>query len=171
MRFLKTLQKRETERPHENEVLDGLADREVRSDAEQNEPPGLLSQTDFRIGAPTTALKNGADKFVKSEVARSRVTRSGIVDKAEFGDRSEQLDSIPKISVNVESVNRRVVSITQPRSAYCEEYRSLRTQILYKSQKRRLQTIVVVSVGPSEGKTVTALNLSWLFAKLTACVR
>ena len=67
--------------------------------------------------------------------------------------------------VEAERVEPRLVSITQPHSSYCEEYRSLRTQILHKSQRQKLQSIVVASVNPSEGKTVTALNLSWLLAQ------
>jgi len=41
----------------------------------------------------------------------------------------------------------------------------LRTQVLHKSQRQKLQSIVVASTNPSEGKTVTALNLSWLLAQ------
>jgi capsular exopolysaccharide synthesis family protein len=41
----------------------------------------------------------------------------------------------------------------------------LRTQVLHKSQRQKLQSIVVASVNPSEGKSVTALNLSWLLAQ------
>jgi Mrp family chromosome partitioning ATPase len=36
---------------------------------------------------------------------------------------------------------------------------------LHKSQKQKLQSIVIASVGPSEGKSITALNLSWLLAQ------
>jgi len=36
---------------------------------------------------------------------------------------------------------------------------------LHKSQRQKLQAIVVASVNPSEGKSVTALNLSWLLAQ------
>jgi capsular exopolysaccharide synthesis family protein len=36
---------------------------------------------------------------------------------------------------------------------------------LHKSQRQKLQSIVVASVNPSEGKSVTALNLSWLLAQ------
>ena len=50
-------------------------------------------------------------------------------------------------------------------STYCEEYRSLRTHVLHRSQKQKLQSIVVASINPSEGKSVTALNLSWLLAQ------
>jgi capsular exopolysaccharide synthesis family protein len=72
-----------------------------------------------------------------------------------------------KVSWDVESerVEPRLVAVTQPSSSYCEEYRSLRTQILHKSQKQKLQSIVVASVGASEGKSVTSLNLAWLLAQ------
>jgi capsular exopolysaccharide synthesis family protein len=36
---------------------------------------------------------------------------------------------------------------------------------LHKSQRQKLQSIVVASINPSEGKSVTALNLSWLLAQ------
>ena len=67
--------------------------------------------------------------------------------------------------VEAERVEPRLVAITQPHSNYCEEYRSLRTQILHKSQRQKLQSIVVASINPGEGKSVTALNLSWLLAQ------
>jgi len=58
-----------------------------------------------------------------------------------------------------------LVAITQPHSSYCEEYRSLRTHVLHKGQRNKLKSIVVASVNPSEGKSVTALNLSWMLAQ------
>jgi capsular exopolysaccharide synthesis family protein len=36
---------------------------------------------------------------------------------------------------------------------------------MHKSAQQKLQAIVVVSVNPGEGKTVTALNLAWLLAQ------
>src|SRR5690606_8291883 len=44
-------------------------------------------------------------------------------------------------------------------------YRSLRTHILHKSQNRKLQSIVIASINASEGKSITALNFSWLLAQ------
>lgn len=67
--------------------------------------------------------------------------------------------------IEAERVEPRLVAIKQPHSSYCEEYRSLRTHIFHKNQKKRLQSIVVASVNPSEGKSITALNLSWLLAQ------
>ena len=76
--------------------------------------------------------------------------------------------SLPEFTawtVEAERVEPHLVAITQPHSTYCEEYRNLRTQILHRSQRQKLQSIVVASINPSEGKTITALNLSWLLAQ------
>ena len=59
----------------------------------------------------------------------------------------------------------RLVSITSPDSIYCEEYRIFAHHVLHKSQRQKLQSIVVASVNPGEGKSITALNLAWLLAQ------
>ncbi len=166
MRFLRTLQKRETEQPFKDDGIDTFADLGEVIETSDNEPAGMLSLDNLRIGTPRR------DVLDKKPVARTEarpVETKPDVPAAEQQTAVKPIThepfSIPKLTVNVEKVNPRVVSITQPRSTYCEEYRNLRTQILHKSQKRKLQAIVVVSVGPSEGKSVTALNLAWLFAQ------
>jgi protein-tyrosine kinase len=62
-------------------------------------------------------------------------------------------------------VEPHLVAITQPRSAYCEQYRSLRTRILQAGEREKMRTFVITSVGMGEGKTLTALNLGWLLAQ------
>ncbi|MEX0774291.1 MAG: CpsD/CapB family tyrosine-protein kinase [Phycisphaeraceae bacterium] len=51
-------------------------------------------------------------------------------------------------------------------SAITEQYRALRTQILARARNRRLQTHVITSAAPEEGKTVTTINLGFAFAEL-----
>jgi capsular exopolysaccharide synthesis family protein len=75
------------------------------------------------------------------------------------------LPEFPVWEVDPGCVEPRLITITHPHASPCEEYRSLRTQVIHKSQKQKLQSIVVASVGPSEGKSITALNLSWLLAQ------
>jgi len=55
--------------------------------------------------------------------------------------------------------------VSQPRSAYCEQFRSLRTRILQSGERLQTRAIVVTSAGIAEGKTLTALNLAWLLAQ------
>ncbi|MDQ5847078.1 MAG: CpsD/CapB family tyrosine-protein kinase [Acidobacteriota bacterium] len=62
-------------------------------------------------------------------------------------------------------VEPHLVAITQPRSSYCEQFRSLRTRILQAGEREQMRTFVVTSAGMGEGKTLTALNLGWLLAQ------
>jgi capsular exopolysaccharide synthesis family protein len=62
-------------------------------------------------------------------------------------------------------VEPHLVAVSQPRSAYCEQFRSLRTRILQAGERMQMRTFVVTSTGIAEGKTLTALNLGWLLAQ------
>src|SRR5512138_3360171 len=62
-------------------------------------------------------------------------------------------------------VEPHLVAVSQPRSAYCEQFRSLRTRVLQAGERLQTRAIVVTSAGVAEGKTLTALNLAWLLAQ------
>ena len=62
-------------------------------------------------------------------------------------------------------VEPHLVAVSQPRSAYCEQFRALRTRILQAGERLQTRAIVVTSAGVAEGKTLTALNLAWLLAQ------
>jgi len=62
-------------------------------------------------------------------------------------------------------VEPHLVAVSQPRSAYCEQFRALRTRILQAGERLQTRAIVVTSAGIAEGKTLTALNLAWLLAQ------
>ena len=62
-------------------------------------------------------------------------------------------------------VEPHLIAVSQPRSAYCEQFRSLRTRILQSGERLQTRAIVVTSAGIAEGKTLTALNLAWLLAQ------
>jgi capsular exopolysaccharide synthesis family protein len=62
-------------------------------------------------------------------------------------------------------VEPHLVAVTQPRSAYCEQFRSLRTRVLQAGERKKMQAFVITSAGVAEGKTLTALNLAWLLAQ------
>ena len=54
---------------------------------------------------------------------------------------------------------------TQPRSAVAEAFRSIRANLPYFSKNDQLQTILVTSLHPGEGKTFVASNLATILAK------
>ena len=62
-------------------------------------------------------------------------------------------------------VEPHLVAVSQPRSAYCEQFRALRTRILQAGERLQMRALVVTSTGIAEGKTLTALNLGWLLAQ------
>ncbi|MCA0985137.1 CpsD/CapB family tyrosine-protein kinase [Halobacillus yeomjeoni] len=65
----------------------------------------------------------------------------------------------------VDSKARTLVTLIQPRSPISEQYRSIRTDIQIASEDREIQTMVVTSAGPAEGKSMTVSNLSITFAQ------
>ena len=71
----------------------------------------------------------------------------------------------PPVEISPARVEPHLVSITQPRSPFCEQFRSLRTHVLHAGERKRMQTFVVTSAGVMEGKTVTSINLAWLLAQ------
>lgn len=63
----------------------------------------------------------------------------------------------------MENVN--LITIKDPKSPISEAYRTLRTNIQFSSFDKKLQSIVVTSSGPGEGKTTTSCNLAVVMAQ------
>ncbi len=168
MSILQALQKKRAEDPNAIDILPSENivpfDRNARR---ANQPPALLS-SDLKIGNPGSAFIGQPGSLIGTALPdlESDFT-AGAKLNAEVLTRpaSRTLPDFVSWTVDAERVEPRLVSITHPNSSYCEEYRSLRTHVLHKSQRQKLQSIVVASVNPSEGKSVTALNLSWMLAQ------
>ncbi|HSS20843.1 MAG TPA: CpsD/CapB family tyrosine-protein kinase [Pyrinomonadaceae bacterium] len=79
--------------------------------------------------------------------------------------RPARVSSLVSYDVDATRVEPHLVALTQPRSAYCEQFRSLRTRILQAGEREGMRTFVITSGGMGEGKTLTALNLAWLLAQ------
>jgi capsular exopolysaccharide synthesis family protein len=74
-------------------------------------------------------------------------------------------DGFVSYDISTARVEPHVVAISQPRSVYCEQFRSLRTRVLQAGEQQQMRAIVITSAGLGEGKTITALNLAWLLAQ------
>ncbi len=169
MSILKALQKKRTETSsgdtravQENIVPFDPAGRRP------NMPPDLLLADDLVIGSPGSAFIGQPDSIFGTALPDlgSELTAGAKLDAGSSTRLvGRQLPDFVSWTVDPERVEPRLVAITSPDSSYCEEYRSLRTHVLHKSQRQKLQSIVVASVNPSEGKSVTALNLAWLLAQ------
>lgn len=58
-----------------------------------------------------------------------------------------------------------LVTVVQPRSPVSEAYRQLRTNIQFYSLDRSIQTLLVTSASPEDGKSTTLANLAVTFAE------
>lgn len=58
-----------------------------------------------------------------------------------------------------------LITLTDPRSAAAEAYRSLRTNLMFASVERPLETLLVTSSAQSEDKSVVLANLAVTFAQ------
>jgi non-specific protein-tyrosine kinase len=61
--------------------------------------------------------------------------------------------------------NDRLITASEPRSANAEAYRMLRSNISFSSVDKPIETILVTSASPSEGKSITAANLAVTMAQ------
>lgn len=74
------------------------------------------------------------------------------------------LGIVPRISEPKE-VEQRLLTISEPRSNFSESFRVLRTNLQFSAFDRPLQTLLVTSPQPTEGKSTTAANLGVVFAQ------
>lgn len=66
---------------------------------------------------------------------------------------------------NLKYAARKLIAYTEPRSYVAEQFRTLRTNINFSSPDDKIQTIVITSAAPSEGKSTTAANLAIVYAQ------
>ncbi len=169
MSILRALQKKQSEET-ENVPPVVKADNVVafeKTGRTANQPPEMFTDTNFKIGMPSSVFNGQSDSLIgKALPDLETINTAGATLNAVGSMRSAAtLPEFTSWNVEAERVEPRLVTITHPNSTYCEEYRSLRTQIIHKSQRQKLQSIVVASINASEGKSITALNFSWLLAQ------
>jgi capsular exopolysaccharide synthesis family protein len=159
-------------------ALDGENDNQIGVSVTErlNKPENSAHPLETRtIGKPTIPLKTEEDfsgaailnpiPTVKVEAeVETRTQRAGVVLPI------RKTPEFKTVELNLETVEPHLVAIKHPRSPHCEEYRSLRTQLLLAAERRRaagkeMQAIVVASARPGEGKTTTAVNLAWMLAQ------
>ena len=169
MSILKALQKKQTEQANENEPKASAKIVSFEQNGKNgNHSPEVFLKKDFKIGTPSLAFNGQSNSIIRTALPDLETKTAAGATLNAVGSTHEAGKRLPEFTswnVAAERVEPRLVAITHPHSNYCEEYRSLRTQILHKSQRQKLQSIVVASVNPSEGKSVTAINLSWLLAQ------
>jgi capsular exopolysaccharide synthesis family protein len=155
MKYLKALQKSEVKTKPPKRA------KNVRQDTSKigvldAKVPDLLSDQNVTIGKPSAdRSSHPVDTLGVTGTQSLRAERTDEPSRRGFRE----------IAVDPQRVNPCLVAITQPNSISSVEYRNLRTTLLQRRKKQRLRSIVVASVAPGEGKSITALNLAWLLAQ------
>jgi len=169
MSILRALQKKRTEDPAASDIFANQNVVPFNSGSDRgNAMPDLFAGAEFRIGSSGSTFNGQPGSTIGTALPEMETgLTAGARLNVESSTRSvmKPLPDFVSWKVDAERVEPRLVAITHPNSTYCEEYRSLRTHVLHKSERQKLQSIVVASVNPSEGKSVTAINLSWLLAQ------
>ena len=122
----------------------------------------ILGRADEAVksSAFTAHTANASDGMALPERTASRAVGATL-----NAARPARTSGLVSYDVDAARVEPHLVAITQPRSAYCEQFRSLRTRILQAGEREQMRTFVITSAGMGEGKTLTALNLAWLLAQ------
>jgi capsular exopolysaccharide synthesis family protein len=121
------------------------------------------------MSVPSKTVRSSASTAHTADVPGGSALPGGIASR----DAGATLDAagparaggFVKYEVSPARVEPHLIAVSQPRSAYTEQYRSLRTKILQAGEREGMRAFVVTSAGVAEGKTLTALNLAWLLAQ------
>jgi succinoglycan biosynthesis transport protein ExoP len=73
------------------------------------------------------------------------------------------LGTVPLLDTKGKSIEN--IILEDPQSTFAESYKTIRTAILLSSASKPPQNILVTSMGPEEGKTVTSVNLAMTIAQ------
>ncbi|MFJ7934415.1 CpsD/CapB family tyrosine-protein kinase [Sporosarcina sp. NPDC096371] len=65
----------------------------------------------------------------------------------------------------INTVQRKLVSDTNPKSIHSEQYRTIRTNINFSMPDQELKTLLFTSALPRDGKSTTAANVAIVFAQ------
>ena len=121
------------------------------------EVPSHQNPEETAAGSPPTGLEEGTDRFLQNTPKEKDKEKPGWVSPAYSQSRRVQLN--PKFIAE----NRCLAYLDNVPEA--EAYRILRTQILQRTKGSGGNAIMITSALPGEGKTLTAINLAFTFAR------
>ena len=121
------------------------------------------------MSAPGRTVRSSASTAHTADVPGGSALPDGIASRdagATLGAaEATRAGGFVTFDISPSRVEPHLIAVSQPRSAYTEQYRNLRTKILQAGDRMQMRAIVVSSAGIAEGKTLTALNLAWLLAQ------
>jgi capsular exopolysaccharide synthesis family protein len=126
------------------------AERELK-DVRSQQPSGLVSPTEGRQANRRAKLE--LDPFRLSPALQDSELPEGMV-------CSPSSDELVEIATDA-----RVVALSAPDSAPALQYRELARKLALAGSEQQLKTVLIASASRSEGRTLTAINLSIMLAQ------
>ncbi|MBK9315673.1 MAG: CpsD/CapB family tyrosine-protein kinase [Acidobacteria bacterium] len=115
------------------------------------------------IGSPADA--RSADGAVFAGLQRSSSVEDPFPSSPVIRKSRLDLSAVAVERISIPDVHSRLILLTDPDSAECEQFRSLRTQLFHAAENRDLKVVTVTSALAGEGKTSTLLNLALAIAQ------
>jgi capsular exopolysaccharide synthesis family protein len=107
---------------------------------------------------------NFSELIWKSEHAKGRPTNTFESSTSENPLEDSQLSEIPVEEVEIKP-ERRIALLTDPRSPGADRFRFLRMRLREVKEAAKLQSLLITSALPQDGKTTIALNLATALAE------
>jgi capsular exopolysaccharide synthesis family protein len=168
MRFSKTLKKAVDNRPvSEDSGRDSVSHEKTSNGVGSVDDPQFAVR-ELKFGRPAANFLENRGASIESVAATTNVQHIGNPAEAlPTGVESTGGENsvTPTITISPTNVHERLVAVRDPESSYTEDYRALRTQLVHKKNETGIRSVVILSFGPGEGKSITALNLAWLLAQ------
>jgi capsular exopolysaccharide synthesis family protein len=99
--------------------------------------------------------------FVLSERALNESSREDSTEKMGIGTNDKTgLDNTASDSINYTPVNNSLVALLKPRSYEAEQFKILRTNILFPESGEPARSILITSAAPGDGKSFVSANLA-----------
>ncbi len=129
-----------------------LTSEEVRDIADRlKKAPPVIRQAPVESEAPKS------EQEITSSDSRLPTPDSSAIRKRQHEVRVEPI---------VQSrLHPRLILLTDPQTAECEQYRTLRTQLFHAAEKKKTQVVTITSTLAGEGKTSTIINLGLAIAQ------
>ncbi|MBO8131556.1 MAG: polysaccharide biosynthesis tyrosine autokinase [Candidatus Marinimicrobia bacterium] len=120
------------------------------------------------LGVGFAFVREYFDRSIKTaeELQNYGLSAIGIVPEIDVRTALDKFQKVSQDYESGESLKARLVTHYDPKSSVAESYRTLRTNIQFSSPDKPVQTMIVSSSGPGEGKSTTAANLAITFANL-----
>jgi capsular exopolysaccharide synthesis family protein len=156
-------EKSQTDSKHRNEVRQ---ERALPS-AKQIEEELFANSSILKVAEP--AMQSSAPTAHTADAPDGSALPGGMASRAVGATLgaagSARAAAFVSYDISAARVEPHLVTVTQPRSPYCEQFRSLRTRVLQAGEREKMRVFVITSSGVGEGKTLTALNLAWMLAQ------